>query len=128
VSAPDEVSRAVRQGDVLGHVTVRVDGRAAGTIPLVAAHGVGAATTLDKVRSTVQNPFVLVGLGAIVILVGLLLTARVRGSRDPETAVPQASENGRQSPRQRSPEERRRMHEERMRRRRQRMEREGGTG
>jgi D-alanyl-D-alanine carboxypeptidase (penicillin-binding protein 5/6) len=128
ISAPDEISGAVQQGTVLGNVTVRVDGRVAAASTLVAAHGVAAATTLDKVRSTVQNPFVLAGLGAIVILVGLLLTARGRGSRGPDTVAPRAQQNGRQSPRQRTPEERRRMHKERMRRRRQRMEREEGTG
>jgi D-alanyl-D-alanine carboxypeptidase (penicillin-binding protein 5/6) len=128
ITAPDEVSGAVRQGQVLGHVTVRVDGKRAASSPLVAAHGIAAATTLDKVKSTAQNPLVLIALGAIVILVGLLLTARRRGAKDPETVTPMPREDRRQVPRQRTPEERRRMHEERMRRRRQRMKREGGTG
>jgi D-alanyl-D-alanine carboxypeptidase (penicillin-binding protein 5/6) len=128
VSAPDQISGAVQQGRVLGNVTVRVDGRVAASSPLVASHGVAAATTLDKVRSTVQNPLVLIALGAIVILVGLLLMTRRRGSREPETVAPRAQENGRQSPQPRTPEERRRMHERRMRRRRQRMEKEEGTG
>jgi serine-type D-Ala-D-Ala carboxypeptidase (penicillin-binding protein 5/6) len=128
VTAPDEISGAVRQGQVLGRVLVSVDGRQAAISPLVAAHAVAAATTLDKVISTAQNPLVLIALAAIVILVGLLLTIRGRGSRQPETVAPQAPQDRQQTPRQRSPEERRRMHEERMRRRRQRMEREGGTG
>jgi serine-type D-Ala-D-Ala carboxypeptidase (penicillin-binding protein 5/6) len=129
VSAPDEISGAVDQGQVLGRVTVSVDGRIAAASPLVAARSVGAATTLDKVISVAQNPFVLLGLVAIVILVGLLLTRRGRGSKEPETATPRPTRNDRrQVPEQRTPEERRRMHEERMRRRRQRMEREEGTG
>jgi serine-type D-Ala-D-Ala carboxypeptidase (penicillin-binding protein 5/6) len=130
VSAPDQVSGAVEQGQALGHVTVSVDGKVAAGSPLVAAHAVGAATTLDKAVSFAENPFFLLGLGAIVILVGLLLTRRGRGSREPKEATPRAPENGsrRQAPRPRTPEERRRMHEERMRRRRERAEREGGAG
>ena len=128
VRAPDEVSGDVRKGEPLGSVTVTVDGERAAVTPLVAAHAVGAATTLDKVKSAVLNPIVLVGLAAIVILVGLLLTIRGRGARGVDDPAPRAREEEQRSPRQRTPEERRRMHEERMRRRRQRMEREGGTG
>jgi serine-type D-Ala-D-Ala carboxypeptidase (penicillin-binding protein 5/6) len=128
VTAPDEVSGAVEQGQVLGRVTLSVDGKPAARSPLVAAHAVGAATTLDKVISVAKNPFVLIGLGAIVILVGLLLTRRGRGPTEPEAAAPRAQENGRQTPQQRTPEERRRMHEERVARRRQRAQREGGGG
>jgi hypothetical protein len=127
VTGPDEVSGAVDEGQVLGHVTVTVDGKLAASSPLVAAHAVGAATTLDKAVWTAQNPFVLIGLGAIVILVGLLLV-RGRRSRKPQAAAQRPREARQQAPRPRTPEERRRMHEERERRRRQRMEREGGTG
>ncbi len=126
VTAPDEISGAVKQGQVLGHVTVTVDGKPAAGSPLVAARSVGTATLLDKVISVAKNPFVLLGLGAIVILVGLLLTRRGRGPKEPETATPWPRGNGRQAPQQRTPEERRRMHAERMRRRRQKAEREGG--
>jgi D-alanyl-D-alanine carboxypeptidase (penicillin-binding protein 5/6) len=128
VTAPGEVSGPVREGQTLGRVTVTVDGKVAAASPLVAAHAVGAATTLDKVVWTAQNPFLLVGLGAIVILVGLLLTVRGRRSREREAAAQRPPEARRQAPRQRTPEERRRMHEERERRRRQRTEGEGGTG
>jgi serine-type D-Ala-D-Ala carboxypeptidase (penicillin-binding protein 5/6) len=128
VRAPDEISGAVRQGQRLGIVKVTVNGRNAAVSPLVAAHAVGAATTLDKVISTAQNPVVLIALGAIVILVGLLLTIRGRGPRREENAAPRAQQERQQSPRQRTPDERRRMHEQRMRRRRKRTEREGGTG
>jgi serine-type D-Ala-D-Ala carboxypeptidase (penicillin-binding protein 5/6) len=127
VTAPDEVSGAVKEGQVLGHVRVSVDGKPAAASPLVASRAVGAATSLDKAISAAKNPIVLLLLGAIVILLGLLLTRRRRESREPEMAAPTTRENRRQAPQQRTPEERRRMHEERMRRRRQRMEREGGT-
>ncbi len=128
VTAPDELSGAVKEGQVLGRVRVTVDGKPAAASPLVASRSVGAATTLDKAITAAKNPIVLLLLGAIVILLGLLLTRRGRGSNQPETAAPRARENRRQSPQQRTPEERRRMHEERMRRRRQRAEREGGAG
>ena len=130
VTAPDEISGAVKEGQVLGHVTVSVDGRTAAGSPLVAAQAVGAATLFDKVTSVAKNPIVLLVVGAIVILLGVLLTRRGRGASEPEAAAPEARGNGsrRQAPTQRTPEERRRMHEERMRRRRQRAEREGGSG
>ena len=128
VRAPDEVSGDVRKGEPLGSITVTVDGERVAVTPLVAAYAVGAATTLDKVKSAVLNPIVLIGLAAIVILVGLLLTIRGRGARGVDDPAPRSREEEQRSPRQRTPEERRRMHEERMRRRRQRMEREGGTG
>ncbi|HEX6585947.1 MAG TPA: D-alanyl-D-alanine carboxypeptidase family protein [Solirubrobacterales bacterium] len=128
VDAPEEVSGAVEEGQVLGKVTVTVDGERAAASPLVAAHSVEAATLFDKAESVVQNPFVLIALGAIVILVGTLLALRGRGGRNPETSSERAGRSQQQAPRQRTPEERRRMHEERMRRRRQRTEREGGTG
>ncbi len=127
VTAPDEVGGEIRQGQVLGRVTVMVDGRRAAASPLVAAHAVGAATTLDKAVSSAQNPIVLIALAGIVILLVLLFLMRGRGARE-GNPVPRAPEERQRSPRQRTPEERRRMHEERMRRRRARMEREGGTG
>ncbi|HSD01424.1 MAG TPA: D-alanyl-D-alanine carboxypeptidase family protein [Gaiellales bacterium] len=129
VSAPDEVSGDVRKAERLGAVTVSVDGKRAAVSPLVAAHAVSAASTLDKVESFVLDPIVLIGIAAIVILLGLLFLMRGRGAaRVTEDPVPGPRQERQRSPRQRTPEERRRMHEERMRRRRQRMEREGGTG
>ncbi|HEY7121716.1 MAG TPA: D-alanyl-D-alanine carboxypeptidase family protein [Solirubrobacterales bacterium] len=127
VSAPDEVSGDVHKGQALGRVTVTVDGKRAAISPLVAAHAVSAATTLDKVESEVLNPIVLLGLAGIVILLVLLFMIRGRGPRKAGNPAP-ARPEGPRTPRQRTPEERRKMHEERMRRRRQRMEREGGTG
>ena len=128
VSAPDEVSGTVEEGERLGRVTVLVDGERAASSPLLAARAVDAATTLDKLVSTAQNPILLIALGAIVIVVGVALTVRGRWSREPNPGNPRPRNDRRQEPRQRTPEERRRMHEERMRRRREKMEREGGTG
>ena len=128
VEAPDVVSGDVRKGQRLGSVTVTVDGERAAVSPLVAAHAVGAATTLDKVQSVALNPILLIGLAAIVILVGVLLAIRGRGAQQVDDAAPRVPQEQQRAPRQRTPEERRRMHEERKRRRRQRMEREGGPG
>jgi serine-type D-Ala-D-Ala carboxypeptidase (penicillin-binding protein 5/6) len=125
VSAPSEVSGDVKQGQVLGRVVVTVDGKAAAASPLIAAHAVSAATALDKAKSAVLNPIVLIALAGIVILVVLLLTFRGRGRRT-QSPEPRPRQERQRSPRQRTPEERRQMHEERIRRRRQRMEREGG--
>jgi serine-type D-Ala-D-Ala carboxypeptidase (penicillin-binding protein 5/6) len=127
VDAPDEVSGAVDRGERLGEVAVTVDGKTAATSPLVAAHAVAAATTLDKAASTAKSPVLLISLGGIVILVGLLLIVRGR-TGEPAPPPPGPRRAQRQSPQQRTPEERRRMHEERMRRRRQRMKRGGGPG
>ena len=129
VTAPSEVSGAHKKGDVLGHVTVTVDGSPAASIPLVASHDVAAATTLDKITSRAENPFLLIAVGAIVILLVVFLTVRRRGHGEPASATsPPVGREGRQAPRQRTPEERRRMHEERMRRRRERSKRQEGTG
>ena len=128
VRAPAEVTGPVEKGQTIGRVTVTVDGKLAAASPLVAAEAVSAATTLDKAVWTAQNPILLIALGAIVIVVGVLLTVRGRTPDEDEMAVPSPRAERRQEPRERTPEERRRMHEERMRRRRERMEREGGTG
>jgi D-alanyl-D-alanine carboxypeptidase (penicillin-binding protein 5/6) len=128
VNAPSEVSGAIKQGQVLGKVTVTVDGKPADSSPLVASESVGAATFLDKVVSAFQNPIFLLFLVAIVIVVGVLLNRRRHEPTGEAAAIPRARRNGRQAPKQRTPEERRRMHQERMRRRRERMERKGGPG
>jgi D-alanyl-D-alanine carboxypeptidase (penicillin-binding protein 5/6) len=142
VDAPGEVSGAVEQGEALGSVVVRVDGRKAGTAKLVAAESVEAAALTDKAVATVQNPIFLLPVGGAVIVAGLLLMLRGR-HRDPviEPAVEPAPRQAIPSPerpqpekreprqrrrrrereaRERTPEERRKMHEERMRRRRER--------
>lgn len=116
VDAPKEISGDVSEGEVLGRATVSVDGRIAGTTPLVAAESVEAATLADKAVATAQNPWILIPGGAIVIVVGLLLTTRGRNSGNGESPPNRSRGRGHR----RTPEERRRMHEERMRRRRER--------
>jgi serine-type D-Ala-D-Ala carboxypeptidase (penicillin-binding protein 5/6) len=141
VDAPDEVSGAVEEGEQLGTVVVRVDGRAAGRSPLVAASSVEAASITDKALSVLSNPLVLIPLGLILLGLGLWLLSRRRrrgegggvfpaagpnGSGPGAQAVPPPtqSEPGRRkrekASKERTPEERRQMHEERMRRRRER--------
>jgi D-alanyl-D-alanine carboxypeptidase (penicillin-binding protein 5/6) len=128
VDAPDEVSGAVDEGEVLGRATVTVDGRVAGSTPLVAAESVDAATLPQKAVATAQNPWILIPGGAIVIVVGLLLTTRGRESGNGEQRPSRSRGRGHR----RTPEERRRMHDERMRRRQERISRRrrhgGGPG
>ena len=119
VDAPDEVSGDVAEGEALGIVTVIVDGRVAGTSPLVAAEAVEAATLADKAVATAQNPWILIPAGAIVIVVGLLLTTRGRHSGNGEPPPSRSRGRGHR----RTPEERRKMHEDRMRKRQERIAR-----
>ena len=127
VEAPDEISGAVEKGQEVGRVVATVDGKPAASSPLVASQSAEAASLFDKAVGTAQNPVILLPLGAIVILVGLVLSAR---RRRPENGEEEPPVNGRRrprrEPRERTPEERRKMHEERMRRRQQRIERRGG--
>lgn len=141
VDAPEEVSGAIESGERLGTVTVSVDGRRAGRAPLVAGEPVAAASLVDKATFTIQNPFVLIPAGLIVIVVGLLLAAWRRhpadepgafgpavngGDPGPVLAAPEPKPRKRaRASRKRTPEERRKMHEERMRRRRERSARKG---
>lgn len=130
VNAPDELGGDIAEGEKVGSVAVSVDGRPAGNSPLVASRSVEAATVVDKAVASVQNPVVLLPVGGFVILVGLLLAARGRRSRedrptDPPPDPPAREPRGERGswakqerrPTQRTPEERRKMHEERMRRR-----------
>jgi len=148
VDAPDEVSGAIDQGERLGSVTVTVDGRRAATVPLVAAESVEAATTVDKIRSFVVNPVILIPLGLTVLVAGMMLAGAGRKrKRDEPRAGPRTGDDlagndagpepepqqTRQRRRRRAkassdrtPEERRKMQEERMRQRQQRAGRGGG--
>ena len=133
VEAPGEVSGAIERGEPLGRVVVTVDGRFAGSTPLVAAESVEAAALVDKAIAGVQNPAILLPIGAFVIVVGLLLAARSRRSgREDEAGGPPEPPRERErsrGPRERTPEERRQMHEERMQRRRRRADQaEQGEG
>ena len=125
VDAPGELSGEIAEGEELGQASVSVDGRPAGSTPLVASRSVEAATLTDKAVATAQNPVLLLPAGGIVIVVGVLLAARGRRRRDdaPEAPEPPRSDPRRtriRSPQERTPEERRKMHEQRMRRRNKR--------
>ncbi len=123
IDAPEEVSGDVAEGEALGRAVVSVDGRIAGTTPLVAAESVEAATLSDKAVAAAQNPWLLIPVGAIVIGVGLLLTTRGRDSGNGEPPTGRSRRRHR-----RTPEERRRMHDERMRRRQERISRRHHRG
>ena len=129
VEAPGEVSGAIDRGEKLGRVVVTVDGRVAGASPLVASESVEAATLVDKAVNGLQDPVILLPLGAFVIVIGLVLAARSRrsGEGDETEPPPEQTRNPRRprGPRERTAEERRQMHEERMRRRHQRAGDEG---
>jgi serine-type D-Ala-D-Ala carboxypeptidase (penicillin-binding protein 5/6) len=96
ITAPGEVEGPVRRGEPLGEAVVEVDGRRAGSTPLVAARSAEAASFGDKLGSRIP---ILAATGALVILIGVLLVRRRRGAGP------------------RTPEERRMHHEDRMRRR-----------
>jgi D-alanyl-D-alanine carboxypeptidase (penicillin-binding protein 5/6) len=126
VEAPEEISGEIREGETLGQVTVSVDGAPVASSALQAARAADAASIVDKVTATAQNPIFLLPAGGIVIVVGVLLAARGRRRRDgvlepaepPRPREPRPVRN--RTSEERTPEERRKMHEERMRRRRQR--------
>jgi len=99
IEVPDEVTGPIDKGERLGTVTVTVDGREAGSSPLVAAHSADAATLFEKLRSRVAEIVAVAALAAVVILIVVLLARRRT-----ESAL-------------RTPEERMRSREERKRRR-----------
>jgi D-alanyl-D-alanine carboxypeptidase (penicillin-binding protein 5/6) len=116
VDAPGEVNGAVKKGEQLGTVSVTVAGRPAGSVPLVAAEAVSAASFAQKAVATARSPIVFIPLGLIVILLGMLLAGRGSGGGD--SGAPSVNRSKpKPSDRARSAEERERMRKERMRRR-----------
>ena len=100
VRAPGEVEGPIERGERLGEVTVSVDGREAGTVPVVAARAADEASFLEQARGRYAGVAILIAIGAAgVILIGLVVIRRARGRR------------------RRSSEERMRSYEERMQRR-----------
>jgi serine-type D-Ala-D-Ala carboxypeptidase (penicillin-binding protein 5/6) len=81
VDAPAELAGPVRRGERLGEVVVTVDGREAGSSPLVAASSAPAPSLGDDVRENFPTLAVLGG-AAIVIVVGVVLGIRTRRSRE----------------------------------------------
>jgi D-alanyl-D-alanine carboxypeptidase (penicillin-binding protein 5/6) len=142
VDVPGEVNGRVDEGARVGVVRVTVDGRVAGSSPLVAAEAVGPAGIFRKAWSALSGPLILIPLGALALLAGLLLRSGRRPHMPRPPRLPQrkprpdsrgpdpgsapsgngdASEAPRVRPRKpkrekgpRTPEERERMRRERM--------------
>jgi MYXO-CTERM domain-containing protein len=82
VKAPDQVTGPVRKGTVRGRVAVTVDGRTAGSAALLASRSIPRASAFDRVSSGATSTPVLIGIGAVAILVAALALRR-RRSRGP---------------------------------------------
>ena len=83
VRAPSEVEGPIRRGAVLGQATVFVDGRPAATVPLRAGRSIPQASTLDRVRSFVEeHPVPLVAAMFVILIGGVLLYRRLSGRND----------------------------------------------
>lgn len=80
VRAPQEVKGPIRRGATLGMAIVRVDGLRAASVPLLAGRAVSKASTLDRVRSLVEDNllWIVLALSAILIAVVLLRRRRTR--------------------------------------------------
>ena len=76
VSAPDEVEGPIDRGAALGRASVYVDGRQAGSTPLLAGHAVAKATLLERAGSFLADEKVPIGIALCVILVGAVLLRR----------------------------------------------------
>jgi serine-type D-Ala-D-Ala carboxypeptidase (penicillin-binding protein 5/6) len=76
VQAPGHVTGPIRRGAPLGSATVSVDGLRAGTVKLVAARHIPAASSFDKIRGFVGEHPVTLGLAACAILVAAMLLGR----------------------------------------------------
>jgi len=107
ITAPDELEGPIERGEELGELIATIDGRDAGSVPLVAARAADEATILERGRSTIWGPAAVLAIAGVVILIAVAV-ARRRSKRM-----------------RRTNEERRRSHEERMRRRNQQATTEG---
>jgi D-alanyl-D-alanine carboxypeptidase (penicillin-binding protein 5/6) len=84
VRAPDRVTGPIRKGRRLGRVTVVIDGRVAGSAPLLASRGIGKASTFDRLRSHTLALLALIAVAASAILLIALAVRRRRRSRPGE--------------------------------------------
>lgn len=83
VRAPGEVEGPIRRGAKLGSATVFVEGRKAGTVSLRASRAIPEASFFDRVRATVADNLIPIGIVLFVILmiaVLLLLRRRAHGN------------------------------------------------
>jgi D-alanyl-D-alanine carboxypeptidase (penicillin-binding protein 5/6) len=78
VHAPKQVEGPLQRGQKLGHATVFVAGREAGTVALRAARAVPEADAFDRARSFVEDNLIPIAVLAFVILMaGVLLVRQV---------------------------------------------------
>jgi D-alanyl-D-alanine carboxypeptidase (penicillin-binding protein 5/6) len=80
VSAPEEVEGPIERGERLGAVEVTVDGRAAGSVPLIAARSAPEATFIERALDALPHPAILALIGAGVIVIGVMGARRGRGA------------------------------------------------
>lgn len=76
VDSPTEVEGPIEQGEELGHVTVLLDGKPIGRVPLIAAADVSAPSIVDKAGGTRAVVAVVIGLIVILLLVAWVLRRR----------------------------------------------------
>ena len=77
IDAPGELTGPIARGERVGRARVSVDGRGAGSVPLIAASAAPAAGIGDDVRNNAL-PLALAGGVAVVILIAILLVLRAR--------------------------------------------------
>src|SRR5690606_25242533 len=83
VRAPREVEGPIRRGAPLGRATVLLDGRRAGSVTLLAARSIPAASTFDRARDLlVRHPAPIAGGLFVIVMVAMLLVRRIRRRSD----------------------------------------------
>jgi D-alanyl-D-alanine carboxypeptidase (penicillin-binding protein 5/6) len=84
VRAPQEVEGPLERGARLGRATVFVEGRRVGAVSLQASRSVPEASLFDRVRATVADNSLPIGIAAFVILmVALVVLRRLTRGNDP---------------------------------------------
>ncbi|MFL5898058.1 MAG: D-alanyl-D-alanine carboxypeptidase family protein [Solirubrobacterales bacterium] len=81
VDAPGEVEGPLRRGGKLGKATVLVEGRRAGSVPLLAARSVAKASGFDRLRAFAADNWIPIVLAAFVILIISAILLRRLGRR-----------------------------------------------
>ncbi len=78
VAAPQEVEGPLRRAVRLGRAVVLVDGLPVASAPLLAARAVPKASTLDRVRSFLEDNLLWIVLALSAILIAVVLRRRLR--------------------------------------------------
>jgi hypothetical protein len=100
VRAPEEVTGPVARGRRLGRVEVTVDGRVAGSAPLLAARAVPEASSLQKLRSRPLLVAALIAAAAFAILVIVFVVRRARRGHGPSEEEMRSSRDTRRRDRE----------------------------